>query len=90
MVFSTFFALKYASFLAQNPKEYCFHTRVSISRKFFRAHAAVQGRSTKGSGSLEYCIISIPGNQKCLLLCLMKGGKTFDLEFQANLAIFVF
>lgn len=37
-----------------------------------------------------YCIISIPGNQNCLLLCLMKGGKTFDLEFQANLAIFVF
>lgn len=45
--------------------------------------------STKGSASLEYCIISIPGNQKCLLLCLIKGGKTFDLECQANLAIFL-
>lgn len=85
-----FFALKYAGFLALNPRNISFHAPVSMSRKFFRTQAALQGWSTKGSGSLEYCIISIPGNQKCLLLYLMKEGKTFDLEFQANLAIFVF
>lgn len=37
-----------------------------------------------------YWIISITGNQKCLLLCLTKGGKTLRLEFQASFAIYVF
>ena len=37
--------------------------------------------------SRRYCVISITGNQKCLLLYLMKGQKTLDLEFQANFAI---
>lgn len=40
--------------------------------------------------SRHYCVISTTDNHKCLLLCLMKGGKTLDLEFQANFAIFVF
>lgn len=40
--------------------------------------------------SRRYCVISVTSNQKCLLLCLMKGGKTLDLEFQASFAIFVF
>lgn len=40
--------------------------------------------------SRHYYVISTTDNHKCLLLCLMNGGKTLDLEFQANFAIFVF
>lgn len=68
-------------------KERCFHALCWVPRAFFMAQAVSARLSTKGS---YYCIISITDNHKCLLLCLMKGGKTPDLEFQANFAIFVF
>lgn len=40
--------------------------------------------------SIHYYVISIIGNQKCLLLCFVKEGKAVGLECQANFAIFVF
>lgn len=59
------------------------------------SHKVLQSRGSQRKAeykriqlSRKHCTISVTGNQKRLLPSLMEEGKTLDLEFQANFAVF--